>query len=357
MDADGDGICDPGAPSSGPSACDPDSDGDGIGDTSDLCSGTATGGAVDANGCSDVQVDFDNDGVCDQGAPSSGPSGCEPDSDGDGVGNNLDLCPGTGEEAEDVDINGCSEDQINQAPVAVAQDVTVSVDASCQATVTAADVDNGSSDPDGDPITLSISPSGPFSLGATNVTLTVSDGTAQSTADAIVTLEDNSVPALTAPVDMMVTENVPGGWSGSIGTPTGVADNCDGNPTITNNAPTIFPPGNTTVEWKAEDASGNFDTDTQVVTVNALDSDGDGVNDDVDPFINSNRGSTVVIDGCDSNVGNQDLGDGSTFNDRIGAIIARNHGDFLKQLNVLTNKWKKDGLITKNDKGEITACA
>ncbi len=103
------------------------------------------------------------------------------------------------------------------------------------------------------------------------------------------------------------------------------------------------------------DAPRDFDGDGIPDYID-IDSDGDGVNDDVDPFINSNRGSTVVIDWCDSNVGNQDLGDGSTFNDRIGAIIARNHGDFLKQLNVLTNKWKKDGLISGKEKGKITSC-
>ena len=71
-----------------------DEDEDGIIDEDDLCLGTADGEPVDANGCSDAQVDGDSDGVCDPGAPSVGPSGCDPDGDGDGVGDSSDVCPG-----------------------------------------------------------------------------------------------------------------------------------------------------------------------------------------------------------------------------------------------------------------------
>jgi hypothetical protein len=54
-----------------------DSDGDGVPDVSDLCPGTAPGAIVDANGCSQAQVDADADGICDPGAPSAGPPpGC-----------------------------------------------------------------------------------------------------------------------------------------------------------------------------------------------------------------------------------------------------------------------------------------
>jgi hypothetical protein len=53
-----------------------DTDKDGVGDACDLCPGTAAGAAVDANGCSDAQVDSDHDGFCNPGAPSTGPSKC-----------------------------------------------------------------------------------------------------------------------------------------------------------------------------------------------------------------------------------------------------------------------------------------
>jgi hypothetical protein len=53
-----------------------DTDGDGVPNTTDLCPGTAAMATVDANGCSDAQVDQDGDGICNPGAPSAGPAGC-----------------------------------------------------------------------------------------------------------------------------------------------------------------------------------------------------------------------------------------------------------------------------------------
>ena len=53
-----------------------DADGDGVNDDEDLCPDTAPEAAVDAVGCSDAQVDGDGDGVCNDGAVSNGPSTC-----------------------------------------------------------------------------------------------------------------------------------------------------------------------------------------------------------------------------------------------------------------------------------------
>jgi len=85
----------------------------------------------------------------------------------------------------------------NTAPEAIAQDITISVDANCEANAVAADVDNGSYDPDDDEITLTISPAGPYALGSTEVTLTVSDGQLSSTATAIITVIDDTAPVIT----------------------------------------------------------------------------------------------------------------------------------------------------------------
>jgi Ca2+-binding RTX toxin-like protein len=57
-------------------------------------------------------------------------------------------------------------------PVAQCQDVAVDAGASCTATVTSADIDNGSFNPAGGAVTCSISPAGPFVVGTTPVTLT-----------------------------------------------------------------------------------------------------------------------------------------------------------------------------------------
>jgi bacillopeptidase F len=65
-----------------------DTDGDGVPDTSDLCPGTPVGQTVDANGCSASQRD----------------------SDGDGVRDALDQCPAT-PTGQPVDASGCSASQ------------------------------------------------------------------------------------------------------------------------------------------------------------------------------------------------------------------------------------------------------
>ena len=43
----------------------------------DLCPDTPAGDVVDDVGCSDAQVDQDNDGICDPGAASDGPGDCD----------------------------------------------------------------------------------------------------------------------------------------------------------------------------------------------------------------------------------------------------------------------------------------
>jgi galactose oxidase-like protein len=75
----------------------------------------------------------------------------------------------------------------NQAPVAMCQDVTVTTGAGVAAN---ASIDNGSFDLDnGDTITLSQSPSGPYPIGQTNVTLRIEDNHgASSSCQAVVTV-------------------------------------------------------------------------------------------------------------------------------------------------------------------------
>jgi OOP family OmpA-OmpF porin len=88
-----------------------DSDGDGVTDDLDKCPGTPKGVKVDANGC---PLDSDGDGVPDyldkcpdtpKGAPVDA-KGCPLDSDGDGVFDYLDKCPGT-PKGVIVDDKGC----------------------------------------------------------------------------------------------------------------------------------------------------------------------------------------------------------------------------------------------------------
>lgn len=89
------------------------------------------------------------------------------------------------------------------------------------------------------------------------------------------------------------------------------------------------------------------------------DSDGDGVGDNADPFDDSDMRPTVVVGTCDTGVANQPLGDGSWFNDLIGAAkdSARNHGQFVSAVAALATEWRNAGLITGRERGAIVSCA
>ncbi len=89
------------------------------------------------------------------------------------------------------------------------------------------------------------------------------------------------------------------------------------------------------------------------------DSDGDGVIDLDDECDISDLRSTIIIDGCDSGVGNHLFGDGCTMADRIGecAAEAGNHGSFVSCVAQLTHDWVDEGVITPRDKGPIQRCA
>src|SRR5262249_41383453 len=98
------------------------------------------------------------------------------DLDSDGVPDDIDNCPRTpNPDQADADGNGVGDACDNRAPIAVCQNITRSADSGCHAAVAGSDVNNGSSDPDGDPITFSLSPPGPYPLGMNTVTLTVTD--------------------------------------------------------------------------------------------------------------------------------------------------------------------------------------
>lgn len=89
-DEDGDGIPDYINEYQGVGPSEPDTDGDGVSDSLDLCPDTPEGAAVDANGCSVNQIDTDGDGIADveDNCPEIYNPGQE-DRDGDGLG---DVC-------------------------------------------------------------------------------------------------------------------------------------------------------------------------------------------------------------------------------------------------------------------------
>ncbi|WP_148264610.1 hypothetical protein [Christiangramia forsetii] len=67
----------------------------------------------------------------------------------------------------------------------------------------------------------------------------------------------------------------------------------------------------------------------------------------------------IVITGCDTGVPNQTLLDGTKMEDAILALEVgvENHGDFVKAVTELINQWKKDNLISGEEKELIMDCA
>jgi len=98
----------------------------------------------------------------------------------------------------------------NSPPVALCTDISIPADANCQALVTAAVLDGGSYDPDGDPITLSIDQTGPLTAGPAGeavypITLTAAENkpgglSASCTAQVKVVDATAPVPTLSEPV-------------------------------------------------------------------------------------------------------------------------------------------------------------
>jgi gliding motility-associated-like protein len=106
-----------------------------------------------------------------------------------------------------------------------------------------------------------------FPVGTTIVTWTVNDIHGNSNScDQTVTVTDNEIPTITCPANVSVN-NDPGYCYATVNLVTPVTnDNC-AVASVTNNAPTTFPVGTTTVTWTVNDIHGNSNTCDQTVTV------------------------------------------------------------------------------------------
>jgi hypothetical protein len=111
--------------------------------------------------------------------------------------------------------------------------------------------------------------------GAHIITVTVYDGDPEDTVNPpnrttktmTFHVQDVTPPTITAPSSVSVNTDT-GSCAATgvaLGTPT-IVDNCSGA-TVTNNAPSSFPKGTTTVTWTVTDASGNTAHASQTVTV------------------------------------------------------------------------------------------
>jgi hypothetical protein len=181
------------------------------------------------------------------------------------------------------------------------------LDENGEATISPEDVDNGSYDPEGGTIELSIDKSD-FTcadLGENSVTLTVTDEEgAPAACTAIVTIMDTTAPSLNCPADLPVECDQPTDPS-STGMAT-ATDACDSSPTVTFSdevTPGTCPNEETiTRTWTATDASGNSSSCVQTIEVV----------DTTPPVIACNAPATITppdapisfaataIDNCDS---------------------------------------------------------
>ena len=95
------------------------------------------------------------------------------------------------------------------------------------------------------------------------------------------------------------------------------------------------------------------------LSAHGMDSDADGIEDDVDCNPYSDLNPTVVYQGCDSGVSNTLFADGCTISDLTHACAddAKNHGSFSSCVAAVTKALMKAGEITGSGKGMIQGCA
>jgi len=89
------------------------------------------------------------------------------------------------------------------------------------------------------------------------------------------------------------------------------------------------------------------------------DADLDGLADNLDACVTSNRAATVVIGGEDTGVANALFTNGCTISDLVAAEAngARNHGAFVSGVAHLTDALRDAGVITGEEKGRIQRAA
>ena len=203
----------------------------------------------------------------------------------------------------------------NTAPIALCQNLTVALDASGNATVTAAQVDNGSSDACGiASLSLSQTAFTCANIGANSVTLTVTDNSGNvSTCTAVVTVVDNSAPTIVCNSITVSLDNNGQVVVNAADVATATTDNCGGGQiTYSLSTSTFTAVGSYTVTVTATDAAGN--SSSCVTTINVT---------DVNPPVAVCQPITVTLDASgNATINSIDLDGGSTDNGTIVSIVA-----------------------------------
>lgn len=217
-----------------------------------------------------------------------------------------------------------------QAPNAVCQDASVQLDTNGAASISVADINNGSNDnctavP---ALALDITSFACSDLGTNTVTLTVTDDAGNNqTCTATVTVEDNIDPVFTdCPTDITQGNDMNSCDAAVTWTPPTASDNCSETVNSTHNPGDTFPVGTTTVGYTVTDAAGNTATCSFDVTINDTQSPTVSCPADIAKDNDPGDCSAVVTwpeptygDNCPGESISSDIASGATFN--VGTTV------------------------------------
>jgi hypothetical protein len=190
----------------------------------------------------------------------------------------------------------------NLAPTVVTQDISVQLDANGQATITASDVDNGSTDNCGiSTYSLDITTFDCSDIGANTITLTITDsnGNTNSATATVTVLEDVNPVAVTQDITVELDANGQATITAN-DINNGSSDNCGvSNLSLDNTAFDCTNLGDNVVTLTLEDASGNSSTATAIVTV--VDNlDPTAIAQDIIVELDANGQATITISDLDN---------------------------------------------------------
>ncbi|MFD2725630.1 HYR-like domain-containing protein, partial [Hyunsoonleella rubra] len=226
----------------------------------------------------------------------------------------------------------------NVPPVAICQDITVQLDASGNASITTADIDNGSNDACGiQSLALDITDFTCANVGANNVTLTVTDNNGNtSSCTATVTVEDN-VPPVAICQDITVQLDDSGNaFFTTTDIDNGSNDACGiASISLDTTVLTCANVGANTVTLTVTDNNGNSSTCTATVTVE----------DNINPTIDNTNTANIEIE-C--GVGNTQDQLNAWLNNNAGATATDNCNTI-----IWTNDYGSDDAV-RCDNGAIT---
>lgn len=243
------------------------------------------GGFLSSEICDDL-LDNDEDGLVDKADPDCficGDGILDPDEQcDDGNLSGGDGCDGScqlenscgngvvdpGEECDDGNLSGgdgcdsvCQLE--NRAPDAVCENASECNDPGlCAAAISG--LGAGSFDPDGDPLSITQSPAGPYAVGQHVVSVIVSDGSLQDTCTSNVEVLDCEPPDLTCPDNFQL--QCTGNGSAPVTPPDAtVVDNCSAS--VQAPGPAVMPLGTSLLSYTASDPAGNAASCVTAVTV------------------------------------------------------------------------------------------